>query len=195
MCQQWAQVGNIGRKSNGGSPPSLFPDAEGRTQFALWSITKSPLLIGTFIHNISGADLATVTNAAAIAVNQDELGEQGVLRADGGYLPDKPRPTTNAAYGYQLWSGALAHNGAAAVLANLDGNRSKVLTLTNAEMPPSRRSVSKWDITEAFSGAKMLGVALPQTATVAPHDVAMWVLTPATPAAGPAVPAGLVSAS
>ena len=38
------QVGNVGHKDAGGSPPSLFPDAEGRTQFALWCIMKSPLL-------------------------------------------------------------------------------------------------------------------------------------------------------
>ena len=58
----------------GGSPPSLFPDAEGRTQFALWCIMKSPLLIGTFLHNISGATLATVTNKVspitAVAVSR-----------------------------------------------------------------------------------------------------------------------------
>ena len=175
------QVGNIGRKPNGGSPPSLFPDAEGRTQFALWSIMKSPLLIGSFIHNITSSPqtLSTVTNAAAIAVNQDALGEQGVLRKSGGYMPDKPRPTTNPSFGFQIWSGALANNGAAAVLANLEGNRSQLLTLTNDEMPPSRQAVPKWDIAEAFSGSKMAGVVLPAQVKVAPHDVAMWVLTPA----------------
>eukprot|EP01047_Picozoa_sp_COSAG01_P053006 COSAG01_NODE_5637_length_4126_cov_12.068041_5_plen_277_part_01 len=91
------QVGNIGRR-NSGSPPSLFPVAEGRTQFALWCILKSPLLIGTFLHNISGATLATLTDTTAISVNQDPLGEQGALRAHGGWVPDKPRPTTNAAF-------------------------------------------------------------------------------------------------
>ena len=38
------QVGNVGHTANGGSPKSLYPDAEGRTQFALWCIMKSPLL-------------------------------------------------------------------------------------------------------------------------------------------------------
>jgi hypothetical protein len=102
------QVGNIGRRRNSGSPPSLFPVAEGRTQFALWCLMKSPLLIGTFLHNISGATLATLTDTTAISVNQDPLGEQGALRAHGGWVPDKPRPTTNAAFGYQIWSGALS---------------------------------------------------------------------------------------
>lgn len=91
------QVGNIGVKSSNGSPPSINADAEGRTQFALWSIMKSPLLIGTFLHNMSDATLAIVTDPIAIAINQDVLGEQGVLRRSGGYEPDKPRPTTNPA--------------------------------------------------------------------------------------------------
>merc|ERR1712176_1443624 len=113
---------------------------------------KSPLLLGTFLNNISDATLATVTNKVAIAVNQDPLGEQGVLRRDGGYMPDKPRPTTNPAYGFQIWSGALSAGGVAAVLANLEGNRSQVLNLTKDDVPASRQHTEKWNIVEAFSG-------------------------------------------
>merc|ERR1719162_340840 len=112
---------------------------------------KSPLLIGTFLHNMSDASLKTLTDPVAILVNQDPLGEQGVLRKDGGYMPDKPRPTTNPAYGFQIWSGALSAGGAAVVLANLEGNMSQPLTLTNDEMPSSRQATSTWDIIEAFS--------------------------------------------
>jgi len=174
------QVGNIGRISVPGAVPSLFPDAEGRTQFALWCLLKSPLLIGTFINNITGAPLATLTNAAAIAVNQDALAEPGTMRKDGGWFPDKPRPTTNAAYGFQIWSGALSQGGAAAVLANLEGNRTQSLTLSSDEMPPSRASTTKWDVAEAFTGREMKGVTLPLTwPAIGPHDVAMLVLTPA----------------
>lgn len=174
-----AQVGNIGHGSNGGSPPSLFPDAEGRTQFALWCLLKAPLLIGTFIHNITeGPTLATLTAKAAIAVNQDALGEPGVLRRDGGWAPDKPRPTTNKAFGFQLWSGALSGGRAAAVLANLEPAHAQTLTLTTEDLPHSRATVAKWDVEEAFSGKVRRGVTLPATVSVPPHDVAMWVLTP-----------------
>ena len=69
---------------------------------------------------------------------------------------------------------------AAVVLANLDGNRSQPLTLTGAEMPPDRRG-DAWDVVEAFSGATKSAVVLPTTVLVPPHDVAMWVLTPARP--------------
>jgi hypothetical protein len=72
---------------------------------------------------------------------------------------------------------------AAVVLANLEGNRSQPLTLTDAEMPPTRRgdAGAKWDVVEAFSGATKSAVVLPTTVLVPPHDVAMWVLTPASP--------------
>ena len=175
-----AQVGNIGHGSSG-SPPSLFPDAEGRTQFALWCLLKAPLLIGTFIHNITeGPTLATLTAKAAIAVNQDALGEPGVLRRDGGWAPDKPRPTTNKAFGFQLWSGALSGGRAAAVLANLEPAHAQTLTLATEDLPRSRAMVAKWDVEEAFSGKVRRGVNLPETVSVPPHDVAMWVLTPSS---------------
>ena len=160
------QVGNIGKSSQ--NPASLFPDAEGRTQFALWCLLKAPLLIGTFLHNISEASLTTLTNKVAIAVNQDALGEQGILRKDGGYMPNKPRPTTNPAYGFQIWSGALSNGGAAAVLANLNGNGTQRITLTQSEMPTSRQTAGAWDIVEAFTGATRSGVALPATVAVGP---------------------------
>lgn len=188
------QVGNIGVHPAHGSPPSLFPDAEGRTQFALWCILKSPLLIGTFLHNISEATLATLTDPLAISVNQDSLGAQGSLRAHGGWAPDKPRPTTNPAYGHQVWAGPLSGGRAAVVLANLDGNRSQPLTLTSDMMPAAPQgdagvhdhhgaepeAPAQWVIQEAFGGKKREGVTLPATAVVPPHDVAMWVLTPVT---------------
>ena len=80
------QVGNIkiGSPPMHGSPPALFPDAEGRTQLALWALLKAPLLVGTFVHNLTAATKATLTDAVALAVNQDPLGEQGALRKSGG---------------------------------------------------------------------------------------------------------------
>lgn len=173
-----SQVGNIGH-ANSGSPPSLFPDAEGRTQFALWCLLKSPLLIGTFIHNITdGPTLATLIDKTAIAVNQDSLGEAGALRRGGAWAPNKPRPTTNKAFGFQVWSGALSGGRAAIVLANLEPGHSQPLTLTEEDMPPSRRAVLAWDVHEAFSGKFRKALSLPTTVVVPPHDVAMWVLTP-----------------
>ncbi|CAF4976432.1 unnamed protein product [Rotaria sp. Silwood1] len=52
-------------------------DAEYVTHFALWAISKAPLLIGCDVTNMSAATLSTLTNPEVIAVNQDPLGVQG----------------------------------------------------------------------------------------------------------------------
>eukprot|EP01043_Picozoa_sp_COSAG02_P006803 COSAG02_NODE_198_length_29564_cov_12.279009_2_plen_93_part_00 len=84
------------------------------------------------------------------------------------------------------WSGALANSGAVAALLNLE-TMPKQLTLQNEELPPSRISHTKlqrgqqgsWTITEAFSGKLLCdGCSLPKTVEVAPHDVALLILTP-----------------
>jgi len=49
-----------------------------RTQFNLWSILASPLLISGSIINMSDADMETYQNQDVINVNQDPLGKQGV---------------------------------------------------------------------------------------------------------------------
>lgn len=51
----------------------LTPD-EQRTHFALWAITKNPLFLATDITKLTLSQLALVTNAPLIAVNQDSLG-------------------------------------------------------------------------------------------------------------------------
>lgn len=173
------QVGNIGVRPTGGSPPSLYPDAEGRTQFALWCLIKAPLLIGTWLNNVSKATLATLTDRVAIGVNQDRLGVQGALRRSGGWVPDQPRPTTDPAFGYQVWSGPLSNGGVAAVLANLDGGSSKVLSLNSGDLPASRRGTVSWHVVRAFNGSEQTGASLPLTFVVGPHDVVMCTLTPA----------------
>jgi hypothetical protein len=54
---------------------------EQRSHFALWCVMKSPLIIGTDVRALSPASLAVLKNKHLLAVNQDELGVQGTLRA------------------------------------------------------------------------------------------------------------------
>ena len=57
----------------GSSPGATdtFPPVQARAQFSLWALMASPLLIGAHVANLSAWDLATYSNAAVIAVNQD----------------------------------------------------------------------------------------------------------------------------
>ena len=52
-------------------------DLEYVTYFSLWSISKSPLLIGCDIRKMSNATRTTYSNPEVIAINQDSLGVQG----------------------------------------------------------------------------------------------------------------------
>ena len=52
-------------------------DAEYRSHFALWAISKAPLLIGCDVTKITTQTLNILTNSEVIAVNQDPKGVQG----------------------------------------------------------------------------------------------------------------------
>jgi hypothetical protein len=66
-------------------------DAEYRSHFSLWAISKAPLIIGCDVEKMSPATLATLTNPEVIAVNQDPLGVQGKKVAfQFSQLPDEP---------------------------------------------------------------------------------------------------------
>ncbi len=50
---------------------------EEETHFALWAITKSPLIIGADLSTISAESLEILRNPYLIKLNQDSLGNQG----------------------------------------------------------------------------------------------------------------------
>lgn len=59
------------------------------TQFSLWSISKSSLLIGADLTKMLGTSLSILQNAEVVAVNQDPLGVQGKKVAlEVSQLPD-----------------------------------------------------------------------------------------------------------
>jgi len=77
-------------------------DAEYVAHFSLWSAVKSPLIMGNDIRSVPPADLAILSNAAVIAVNQDPSGSSASRRwmyATGE--DDNERATI------QMWSGSL----------------------------------------------------------------------------------------
>lgn len=53
-------------------------DTEYRSHFSLWALMAAPLVAGNDLRNMSDATLQILTNEEVIAVNQDELGIQGV---------------------------------------------------------------------------------------------------------------------
>ncbi|XP_065176638.1 uncharacterized protein LOC135806390 [Sycon ciliatum] len=60
-------------------------DLQQRSQFSMWAVMASPLLISSNIRKLSTYALETYSNEEVIAVNQDKIGRQG-LRLAGGDL-------------------------------------------------------------------------------------------------------------
>jgi len=83
--------------------------AEERTQMAIWSIVAAPLIMGNDPRKIPAASLAILTNADAIAIDQDALGQMG-LRLDNS----SAAPT-------QRWARTLANGDVAVGLYNKAG--------------------------------------------------------------------------
>ncbi|CAG8977374.1 hypothetical protein HYALB_00007004 [Hymenoscyphus albidus] len=75
-------------------------DDEYVAHFSMWSVAKSPLLIGADIRKILPQDLAILNNAAVIAVNQDPMGQSAGRR--WMYETEENGPGA-----IQLWTGNL----------------------------------------------------------------------------------------
>jgi alpha-galactosidase len=59
-------------------------EAQNRTFFSLWCMMAAPLMAGNDVRDMSDETVRTLTNAEAIAVDQDPLGVQGrIARSDG----------------------------------------------------------------------------------------------------------------
>ena len=80
-----------------------FSDQQNRVHMSLWAMSGAPLLVGADLAKLSAETLATLTNAAVLAVDQDALGLQVVKVAE-------------PAKGLQVWVKPLLDEGAKAVL-------------------------------------------------------------------------------
>ncbi|KAF8575957.1 glycoside hydrolase family 27 protein [Ramaria rubella] len=71
------------------------------TQFSMWALLKSPLVLGTDITNMTNETLTIITNDAIIAVNQDSAG------AAANRIWKRP---VSSGGDVSLWQGSLANN-------------------------------------------------------------------------------------
>jgi alpha-galactosidase len=95
---------------------------ENKAHFSLWSILAAPLMMGNDIRDMTPEVHAILTNAEAIAVNQDPLGRQGrKVRDDGDF---------------EVWSKELADGSRAVLLFNRsDGEADIAFTWPEVGLP------------------------------------------------------------
>ncbi|KAF2138195.1 glycoside hydrolase family 27 protein [Aplosporella prunicola CBS 121167] len=114
--------------------------AQERTHFTLWSLAKSPLVLGlplTSTEPPPASSLAILSNRAVLAINQDALGQQARLARR--YDADSP------AGGYDVWAGELTEGRTVAAVVNWrNASRDVVLDLSALGLHKADAAYDVW---------------------------------------------------
>ena len=81
-----------------GKRTTRFTPDEQRTMMTLWSIARSPLIMGGDLRKLDPATTALLTNDEVLAVNQRSAGNQPVLNAGGSVVWTAEVPGSKARY-------------------------------------------------------------------------------------------------
>jgi alpha-galactosidase len=140
----------------------VLNDAECRTQFGIWAIAKSPLIIGTDISKVSSTVLGIFKNKLLISINQDSLGKAATYFRPSG----SSAPVNGQLYPY--WAGQLSDG---VVVAFTNAGSGTTTYSTNFADVPGLGS-GTWSWTEAYSGQTGSGTSL--SASVGAHDTKVF---------------------
>jgi len=117
------------------------------THFSMWSILKSPLIMGQDIPNQTNETFNILTNDAVIALNQDPLGSP----ANRLFKQEVPGGTL------QLWEGSLVNSSAIVALMNTSPDTQSAelnyTTIFKDWLPAATWSYRVYDLWEAGSAA------------------------------------------
>lgn len=156
-------------------PP--LSDIEQRTQFSVWCLLAAPLIIGSDIRNLTSTALATLTNAKAIAINQDPA----------GFSPRLVAKRVGGAHAHQVWVRPLQGGDVAAALINT-GTAPMDITL-QLHGVLCATCAPRATVSDMWEGDTTLGSAGPPSPVVAegsftavgvrPHETVLLRLSPA----------------
>lgn len=136
-------------------------DEESRSQFALWSMMASPLILSTDVASLSANSLATVGNKDIIAIDQDPLGRQAGVVSRNGTIDVLARPLANGDRAVSL-----LNRGSTAVAAGT--------TLTDVGFLGG--SACSASVKDLWTGATTTSAGI--SATVPPHGTAIFRVKP-----------------
>ncbi|KAF2099741.1 putative alpha-galactosidase D [Rhizodiscina lignyota] len=148
----------------------FFNEAEEQTHMSLWSIIKSPLIIGTALKDeftsISKNSLAILSNEDVIGFNQDSLGVAASFRRR--WTEDE----------YEVWAGPLSGGRTVAALVNWrNKTRSLALDLPDIGIQRAATVKSVWD-----NGTKSSNVLTWYGESVPAHGTMLLELSMGSPA-------------
>jgi alpha-galactosidase len=162
-----------------------------RAHMTMWCMLSSPLVAGNDVRTMSNATRAILTNAHAIAVNQDLLGLQATL-VNGSAHPTVPSAAAAPSFEHvlaraaqtpplQVWAKRLSSPAGAWALAllNRDEHQSGTVIAHFAEAVGAKQG-AKYDVLDLWAGAASIGVHTDSvSAKLAPSSAAMYKLVPA----------------
>ncbi|PIN10614.1 Alpha-D-galactosidase (melibiase) [Handroanthus impetiginosus] len=134
---------------------------EYRSHFSIWALAKAPLLIGCDIRSMDNVTRALLSNKEVVAVNQDKLGIQGKKIKKDGDL--------------EVWGGPLSGNRVAVVLWNRGSSQARIIAYWSDIGLNSTTAVDTRDLWAHSTKTLVKGKI---SASVAPHDCKMYVLSP-----------------
>jgi len=117
---------------------------EQRSQFSLWAMMASPLLISTDVAKLSPAALRILSNQDVIAIDQDPLGRQAKIVRQIGHVDVLSRPLANGDHAVALFNkGATAESISVNVMAiGLPAGRYRLKNLWSKQISETQRMIS-----------------------------------------------------
>ena len=140
-------VENQGPRKGWNYPDALFIGKGGmkyveyKSMFALWSVIKSPLMLGSDLSAMPDEYLEMITNQALLKINQDPLGVQATCRKNccskSQYGAMYPALCPEFMSSWQIWSGPLAGGDYVVLVLNRYDHDIKdvVITFKDAMVP------------------------------------------------------------
>jgi len=150
----------------GGSHPlPPLSRLEQRTQFSMWCLLASPLIIGSDVRGLDAFALQTLSNPHAIAISQDPLAAQPRV-VSGNFSAGSVQAGA--------WARAMANGDSAVALLNL-GDAPTIVRVPLAALGLAGTGARVFDV---WTGVAVNCTAAEYAAAVAPHEALLLRLSP-----------------
>lgn len=146
--------------------------AEQRTHFAFWAATKSPLIMGCDLTEVSDESRAIMLNKPLLDFNQDDVYGKPAKPYKWGTNADW---TFNASHPAEYWSGK-SKQGVLVLLLNNNG-AARNLTVDFGEVPDLNPNKS-YTVTDAWTGKRERAGRGFYSVNVGPRDTAALLFKP-----------------
>ncbi|KAK4504739.1 hypothetical protein PRZ48_002701 [Zasmidium cellare] len=146
-------------------------EAESRTHFGIWALSKAPLIMGTDLTQLSQTNIDILQNKHLIEFNQDSVVSSPAQPYKGGV---NPLWTFNATNPAEYWSGESSKGTLVAMMNTLDSTRT--MRANWAEIP-SLKAHGRYRVRDVWMDKDLGCVSGGLSRDVESHDTAILLVT------------------